>query len=415
VNATSDCKTFMTLLASDDHTAHGMVDQVTEHCHPAKSFSLSPAPPIHFSSLKSLFFNTNFLFTPQLHTLHRPRLSHITSSLHTQLPPLLSPYKPFPPLSYQLSSPTHLSISQPTTYSTPHARTLTHTVSTLQLTSNHATTQQLNIDMSGFLRSMGGIGGGMCPGDMGLMGGDDFFGGMGGGMGPMGGGGGGGMVGGGDGRSIQGGFSSFSTFDSARPEGQQYQIFTQPYGDYDNSLGYGGGYQQPQRQGGPMYAAEEPPRNMMTEAIAARRDRRRQNPFLGQRAGGYAPSEYAEQPSYQHVHFDNRDGGQAEDRFMNEYQRTGRVNPQYASQYEEVPRGDGSRGQQPQEEFYDDEEYGDDGGFYDERGQVYEPRQAYAPQQGYGGGGRGRGGRGGERPGPFQGGIWDGPNPFRYR
>jgi hypothetical protein len=245
--------------------------------------------------------------------------------------------------------------------------------------------------MSGFSRGMSGMGGmggmGGFPGGMGGgMGGDDFF--------------------GGGGRPQQGGFSSFSTFDSARPEGQQLQASHQPYGDYDDVQGYDSQqYELPRGQGGPMYA-QEPRRSdgLFDDAIAARRDRRRQNPFGPQRQGGYAPSGYEQQASYQQQ-------------------------PQYAQQYE-APRGGpmamggGRRQQAPQDEYYGDE-YADDGYYgdqqYQPQQQGYAPRQGQqqehyyetrqAPQQGYGGGGCGR--RDGGRPGPFQGGIWDDPNPFR--
>ena len=80
----------------------------------------------------------------------------------------------------------------------------------------------------------GGPMGGMGGGPMGGMGGM-----MGGGPPPMMGRGGGGPMGGGNPR--QGGYSFSSTFDSSRPEGQQYQEHHEPFGDYAGSRGGGGG------------------------------------------------------------------------------------------------------------------------------------------------------------------------------
>jgi hypothetical protein len=250
-------------------------------------------------------------------------------------------------------------------------------------------------------------------------------------MGPLGGGRGGG------GRPVQGGFSSFQSFDSARPEGQQMQASYQSYGEYNDGRGYeqpqrqtsyqphgeydygrsdGGGSHQPQRQGSPTYADQEPrPGSMFAAAVAARRGGR-QNLVRSQPAAQYAPSGYDQQPSYQHQ-------------------------PQYAPQYE-APRGGpmgGARRQVPQEQYYEGEDdgYGSDGGYHG--GQQYQPQQAYGgcqQQQAYeprqvprevprqlpqgygqqqGGYGGGRGGSGGQRGGggAFSSGIWGGGNPFR--
>ena len=182
-------------------------------------------------------------------------------------------------------------------------------------------------------------------------GGDDFFGGgMGGSFGnPMGG------MGGGNPR--QGGYSFSSTFDSSRPEGQQYQEHHEPFGDYAGSRGGGGG-------GGQEHAPRG--RGLMFSDLT-----RADNPFRrqvgGNPAGGYNASA-REESSYPHM---------------------GREGPQYASRYEEYPRSHGSsRRQPPQQAYYDDESDPDE----DPR-----QRQYYAPQHPYGGGGA-RGGGGGGRP-----------------
>jgi hypothetical protein len=243
--------------------------------------------------------------------------------------------------------------------------------------------------MSGFPRSMGsGVGG--FPGNID-----------------------GGMMGSGACRPRQGGFSSFQSFDSARPEGQQMQIFYQPHGDYDDGRSHdsGGGMArgyEHRQGGGPMYAAEELRRagnGMFSAAVAARRR---------QRQGVY------EEPAYHHVRFDNRDGGQAESRFMDEYQRTGRMNPQYASQYEKIPRQYASHPQQPQDVFYESDEK--EGGYYggarsqQQQQQTYEsrqPRLSYAPQQNYTFELDYSGSRSGSGSAAFSDGIWGGGNPFR--
>ncbi|KAF7680361.1 hypothetical protein GT037_002012 [Alternaria burnsii] len=209
-------------------------------------------------------------------------------------------------------------------------------------------------------------------------GGSDFFGGMGGGMGrggPMGGlmGGMGGMgsamrgpMGGGEmgrggpmgpmggmsrGNSRRGGYSSFSSYDSSRPEGQQYQEHYEPFGDNAQN-GYSH-QRAPRSEGGG--------RGFMFSGLT-----RADNPFRRQvgsnPAGGYNASA-REESSYPHM---------------------GREGPQYASRYEEYPRSHGSsRHQPPQQAYYDDESDPDE----DPR-----QRQYYAPQHPYGGGGARGGG-----------------------
>jgi hypothetical protein len=241
-------------------------------------------------------------------------------------------------------------------------------------------------------------GSGRFPG-FGGSGGDDFFGGMGGGMGgPMGGmggmgggmGGGGPMggmgCGGGGGNPRQGGHSFSSAFDSSRPEGQQYQEHHEPFGDYGGSSRGGGG------MGGGMGGDHEPAprgRGFMFSGLT-----RADNPF--RRTAGRAP----EQPGY---------CAAPQQRFMGEGPRGDRVDPRYTSQYEGYPGDAGQRGQagglgrlfdfgssqrqQPsgQQGYYEDE--------YDSEGEYARPQRSHAPQQAYGGGGGARrtGGSGGGR------------------
>jgi hypothetical protein len=147
-------------------------------------------------------------------------------------------------------------------------------------------------------------------------GGGDFFGGgmgrggpmggpMGGGMGrPMGGMGRGGPMSGmggmGGGNPRQGGYSSFSSYDSSRPEGQQYQERHEPFGDYAGGGGGGSASHEPTPCGG------GGGRGFMFSGLT-----RADNPFRRQvgrnLAGGYNPSAQ-EEPRYQH---------------------TGQMNPQY--------------------------------------------------------------------------------------
>ncbi|CAN9459927.1 putative transcription initiation factor TFIID subunit 15b [Alternaria sp. MG1] len=196
--------------------------------------------------------------------------------------------------------------------------------------------------MGGPMGGMGGMGGPM----RGPMGGGEM--GRGGPMGPM-----GGMSGG---NPRRGGYSSFSSYDSSRPEGQQFQEHHEPFGDNAQS-GYS--HQRAPRSGGGG-------RGFMFSGLT-----RADNPFRrqvgGNPAGGYNASA-REESSYPHM---------------------GREGPQYASRYEEYPRSHGSsRRQPPQQAYYDDESDPDE----DPR-----QRQYYAPQHPYGGGGA-RGGGDGGRP-----------------
>ena len=234
-------------------------------------------------------------------------------------------------------------------------------------------------------------------------GGDDFFSGMGGPFGgPMGGMGGmGGMMGGGpppmmgrsgggpmgSGNPRQGGYSFSSTFDSTRPEGQQYQEHHEPFGDYAGSRGGGGGGPMG-GMGGGGGGGQEPPsrsgRGLMFSGLS-----RADNPFRQSRTAGTSRAQ--EQPSYgQQRYMDDRD-----------YTRGGAQDPRYGAGYEDPRAGGqygqsggpgrmfdygGSRRQQPSgpQGYYEDESDSEDEG--------YRPQQRYAPQQGYGGGGGGGGG-----------------------
>jgi hypothetical protein len=123
-------------------------------------------------------------------------------------------------------------------------------------------------------------------------GGGDFFGG---GMGR-----GGPMSGMGGGNPRQGGYSSFSSYYSSRPEGQQYQERHEPFGDYAGGGGGGSASHEPTPCGG------GGGRGFMFSGLT-----RADNPFRRQvgrnLAGGYNPSAQ-EEPRYQH---------------------TGQMNPQY--------------------------------------------------------------------------------------
>ena len=224
--------------------------------------------------------------------------------------------------------------------------------------------------------------GGPFGGPMGGMGGGPF-GGMGGMMGGgpppmMGRGGGGGPMGGGTPR--QGGYSFSSTFDSSRPEGQQYQEHHEPFGDYAASRGGGGG-----PMSGMSGSSHEPAqrgssgRGLMFSGLS-----RADNPFRQSRNPGASRTQ--EQPSYggQQRYMDDRD-----------YTRGGAQDPRYGAGYED-PRAGGQYGhgggsgrmfdygrQQPsgRQGYYDDDSDSEDEG--------YRPQQRYAPQQAYGGGGGG--------------------------
>ncbi|KAI4949512.1 hypothetical protein J4E91_005251 [Alternaria rosae] len=178
-------------------------------------------------------------------------------------------------------------------------------------------------------------------------GGDDFFGGgMGGSFGnPMGG------MGGGNPR--QGGYSFSSTFDSPRPEGQQYQEHHEPFGDYAGSRGGGGG-------GGQEHAPRG--RGLMFSDLT-----RADNPFRQSHTARAGRA--AERPSYQ-------GGGADQQRYMDP--RGGGQDPRYGVGYED-PRAAGQYGQGGRSGRMFD--FGEDEG--------YRPQQYYAPQQSYGGGGGG--------------------------
>ncbi|CAN9123250.1 unnamed protein product [Alternaria alternata] len=181
--------------------------------------------------------------------------------------------------------------------------------------------------MGGPMGGMGGMGGPM----RGPMGGGEM--GRGGPMGPM-----GGMSGG---NPRRGGYSSFSSYDSSRPEGQQFQEHHEPFGDNAQS---GCSHQRAPRSGGGG-------RGFMFSGLT-----RADNPFRrqvgGNPAGGYNASAREESQLPTHG-----------------------------------PHGS-SRRQPPQQAYYDDESDPDE----DPR-----QRQYYAPQHPYGGGGA-RGGGDGGRP-----------------
>ncbi|KAI4677105.1 uncharacterized protein J4E88_006912 [Alternaria novae-zelandiae] len=236
--------------------------------------------------------------------------------------------------------------------------------------------------------------GGPFGGPMGGMGGGPF-GGMGGMMGGgpppmMGRGGGGGPMGGGNPR--QGGYSFSSTFDSTRPEGQQYQEHHEPFGDYAGSRGGGGGPMS--GMGGSSH--ESAPRGSSSRGLMFSGLSRADNPFRQSRTTNTSRAQ--EQPSYgQQRYMDDRD-----------YTRGGAQDPRYGAGYEDLRAGgqygqSGGPGrmfdygrQQPsrQQGYYEDESDSEDEG--------YGPQQRYAPQQAYGGGGgssrrAGGGGGGGGR------------------
>ncbi|KAF1833995.1 hypothetical protein BDW02DRAFT_579974 [Decorospora gaudefroyi] len=215
--------------------------------------------------------------------------------------------------------------------------------------------------MDGFPRSIFGGGFGRMGED------DDFFsstggGPMGFGSGSMMGSGGGSrrrdhhFGGGGTSAPRQGGFTSFSSYDSSRPPGQQHTSHYQPYGDYD-PRGMGEGY-EPRRSG--TSSRRSGGSSMLRDAVGNRSSRREsQDAYRSSQR-----SMSSREPVYQSVRFDGRDGGEAARRFMEEYQRTGRVNPVYASQYEEFPRRSrrseydgGARSEEDENHEYEDDGY----------------------------------------------------------
>ncbi|KAH6881566.1 hypothetical protein BKA58DRAFT_5042 [Alternaria rosae] len=227
-------------------------------------------------------------------------------------------------------------------------------------------------------------------------GGDDFFGGGKGGsfgnpMGGMGGGpmgGMGGMMGGppmmgrggmGGGNPRQGGYSFSSTFDSSRPEGQQYQEHHEPFGDYAGSRGGGGGGPMSGMGGGGGQEHAPRDRGLMFSGLTCA-----DNLFRQSRTAGAGRA--AERPSYQ-------GGGAGQQRYM--HPCGGGQDPRYGAGYED-PRAAGQYGQGsrsgrifdfggshrqqpsgPQGYYEDDSDLEDEG---------YRPQQHYVPQQSYGGG-----------------------------